>query len=308
MKILVTGGAGFIGSHIVDRYIGLGHDIVIVDNLSTGLRENINPKAKFIEMDVNDSEIYDLLRDENIDIVNHQAAQVDVRTSVNDPLNDIKINVLGGINLYEACTKSKVKKIIFASSGGTVYGEQVMFPAREDHKLDPCSPYGINKLTNEKYLYYYKAMFGLEYVALRYGNVYGPRQNPHGEAGVVAIFLERMLNGKKCIINGDGTIKRDYVFVDDVVNANVYALEVSAIGTYNVGTAIEHDVNFIFRRLNELTGAGQEEFHGPAKKGEQLRSVLSYKRLNDEFGFIPEMKFDEGLIKTVDWFKAKNNK
>lgn len=306
MKILVTGGAGFIGSHIVDRYISLGHEVVIIDNMSTGKEENINPKAKFIKIDIKDDAILALFQEEKFDIVSHHAAQMDVRVSVNDPQFDARENILGSLNIYEACAKTGVKKVIFASSGGTVYGEQINFPANEEDPLNPCSPYGISKMVNEKYLFYYKTVYGLDYAILRYGNVYGERQNPHGEAGVVAIFTNRMLNNEKAIINGDGEITRDYIYIHDLVNVNEIALKPECSGIYNVTTGLETNVNYIFRTLKELTNASQEEFHGPAKAGEQRRSVCSPNKLKTMFGWEPKMQFAEGLKRTVEFFA--NNK
>jgi UDP-glucose 4-epimerase len=305
MKILVTGGAGFIGSHIADRYIDEGHEVVILDDMSSGKEENINPKAKFVKMDINDVAILELFKDEKFDIVNHHAAQMDVRVSVNDPKFDARTNILGGLNLYEAAKESGVKKIIFASSGGTVYGEQELFPASEEHPTRPCSPYGISKLSNEKYLFYYKEVYGIDFVALRYANVYGPRQNPHGEAGVVAIFANKLLKGEKPIINGDGKNTRDYIYVDDVVSANLIALNNDVSGIFNIGTAIETDVNDIFRSLNNIIKADCEEVHGPAKAGEQIRSVISFNKIKNLHGWIPKIEFNEGLHYTVSFFKSK---
>ena len=305
MKIAVTGGAGFIASHIADAYLSLGHEVVIIDNLSTGKPENIPSGARFIEMDVNDERIPALFESEKFDIVNHHAAQMDVRVSVQNPTHDARINVLGGLNIYESAYRSGVKKIIFASSGGTVYGEQEVFPADEHHSTKPISPYGVAKLSNEHYLYYYAHVYGLPYVAFRYANVYGPRQNPHGEAGVIAIFTEKMLKGEEPVINGDGLQTRDYVYVQDVVKANVLALKPQMIGAYNIGTAIETDVNTLFQHLNENTGGNCEENHAPAKQGEQRRSVLSYARIHEEFGWEPTMKIREGLQETVESFKKK---
>jgi UDP-glucose 4-epimerase len=224
MKILVTGGAGFIGSHVVDAYLELGHEVVVVDNLSSGSIENLNPKAKFYKMDIRDSDIEDLFKNEKPDIVNHHAAQMDVRKSVEDPIYDADVNIIGSLNLLQNCIRYGVKKFIFASTGGAIYGEQDYFPADEEHPTRPLSPYGVAKLTVEKYLYFYKEVHGLNYVVLRYANIYGPRQNPHGEAGVVAIFTSKMLKGEQPVINGDGFQTRDYTFVGDVVRANVLAL------------------------------------------------------------------------------------
>jgi len=304
MKIAVTGGAGFIASHIADAYLSLGHEVVIIDNLSTGKRENIPANARFIEMDVNDPGIPGLFMEEKFDIVNHHAAQMDVRVSVQDPTYDARINILGGINIYESALRSGVKKIIFASSGGTVYGEQEYFPADERHPTKPISPYGIAKLSNEQYLYYYAHVHGLPSVAFRYANIYGPRQNPHGEAGVIAIFAQKLLRGEQPIINGDGLQTRDYVYVGDVVAANILALQPQMIGAYNIGTGIETDVNTLFGHLRDLTQSTCEEQHAPAKQGEQMRSVLSHERIFASFGWTPKMDIVEGLSKTVDSFRS----
>jgi len=304
MKIAVTGGAGFIASHIADAYLSLGHEVVIIDNLSTGKRENIPANARFIEMDVNDPGIPALFMEEKFDIVNHHAAQMDVRVSVQDPTYDARINILGGINIYESALRSGVKKIIFASSGGTVYGEQEYFPADERHPTKPISPYGIAKLSNEQYLYYYAHVHGLPSVAFRYANIYGPRQNPHGEAGVIAIFAQKLLRGEQPVINGDGLQTRDYVYVGDVVAANILALQPQMIGAYNIGTGIETDVNTLFGHLRDLTQSTCKEQHAPAKQGEQLRSVLSHERIFASFGWTPKMDIVEGLSKTVDSFRS----
>jgi len=307
MNILVTGGAGFIGSHIVDKYLELGHKVTIVDNLSTGKKENINPNATFIEMDIKDDDISKVFEEGDFDVLSHQAAQMDVRVSVNDPKFDAHNNIIGSLNLYENCNKYGVKKIIFASSGGTVYGEQNEFPCDEEHPKNPVSPYGIGKLTNEYYLYYYKEVYGIDYAALRYGNVFGPRQNPNGEAGVIAIFANKFIQGKQPIINGDGLITRDYVYISDVVNANVKSLESSVSGSYNVTTGIETNVNKIFQVLKDKTDSTIEEFHGPAKKGEQRRSVCSFEKFESKHGWSPEISFEDGIDKTVDFFKNINN-
>jgi UDP-glucose 4-epimerase len=305
LKILVTGGAGFIGSNIVDKYIELGHEVHIIDNLTTGKIENINPKAIFYQFDIKDQNTSELILNQKYDVISHHAAQMDVRVSVNDPIFDANNNIIGSLNIYQAAKESGVKKIIFASSGGTVYGEQENFPASETDICNPCSPYGISKFTNEKYLFYYKKVYNLEYVALRYGNVYGPRQNPHGEAGVVAIFTDRMLNNKAATINGDGLITRDYVYIDDVVNANVVALEDSIYGIFNISTGIETTVNHIFRKIKELTKSTIEEYHGEAKAGEQLRSVCSPSKLSSISNWSPKVELDKGLETTIEYFKNK---
>ncbi len=303
MKILVTGGAGFIGSHIADAYIDLGHNVHILDNLSSGKMENVNNRAKFIKLDLNSPELKDYLLSEKFDVISHQAAQMNVRVSVDNPVYDAMNNIIGSLNLYEAARLSEVKKIIFASSGGTVYGEQDYFPADEEHPTRPCSPYGISKLTNEKYLFYYKSVYSLDYVSLRYGNVYGVRQNPHGEAGVVAIFINKMLSGEQPIINGDGFITRDYIYIEDVVKANIISLRNEVSGIFNVTTGVETNVNFIFKKIKELTGSDCEEFHGPPKAGEQRRSVCSYEKFFRLHGWKPEIEFSKGLELTVEKVK-----
>lgn len=307
MKILVTGGAGFIASHVADAYIKQGHDVVIVDNLATGFKHNINPKAKFVQMDVQDKEIFDLFADEKFDLVNHHAAQMDIRVSVNDPTFDARNNILGTINVLEAAVKSGTKKAIFISSGGAIYGEQDYFPADEKHPTRPLSPYGIAKLTGEKYLYYYHKTYDLNFVSLRYGNIYGPRQSPHGEAGVIAIFAKKLLAKEQPVINGNGKQTRDYVYVSDVVDVNLKALDFEGSDYFNVGTSIETDVNEIFQHLNNLTEANAKEVHGPAKQGEQLRSVLNYEKATTILKWKPKVKMEEGLKNTVEFFKSQKN-
>jgi len=306
MKIAITGAAGFIGSHIADAYIEQGHKVVIIDNLSTGMRENLNPKAKFIELDVNSNDINKIFSEEKFDILNHHAAQMNIRLSVENPIFDAGTNIVGSLNLYEACKNNGVKKIIFSSTGGAIYGEQDYFPADEEHPLRPCSPYGIAKLVNEKYLYYYKEIFGIDFAILRYANIYGPRQNPFGEAGVVAIFINKILTGEQPVINGNGKNTRDYVFVSDIVKANVLALENNFSGIYNLGTAKEYDVNFIFSTLKEIIGKDIPEVHGEEKLGEQKRSVCSYEKINKKYGWKPDVELIDGLKMTVDYFKKKN--
>lgn len=308
MKILVTGGAGFIASHIVDAYIAKGHEVVVVDDLSTGRESNLNPKAEFVKLNIQDDKISELFKSQNFDVVNHHAAQMDVRKSVDDPRFDASINVLGTLNLLENCQKTNVKKFIFASTGGAVYGEQEYFPADEKHPTWPLSPYGITKLCCEKYLFFYKQVYGLDHVILRYANVYGPRQNPHGEAGVVAIFTERMLDGAKPVINGDGKQTRDYVFVHDLVRASVMALDYDTSNIFNIGTGVETDVNELFGHINTFTNANIEEKHGEAKMGEQLRSCLTAKKIETVLGWKPEITVREGLKQTVEYFKEKETK
>ncbi len=309
MKILVTGGAGFIGSHLVDLLIGKNHEVAIIDNLSTGQRENINPKAKFLEADITDFEkIEEIFQNEKPEVVYHFAAQIDVRKSVSDPLNDARTNILAGLNLIGLAQKYGARKFIFSSTGGAIYGDTDRRPTTEDHSEWPLSPYGIAKLTTDKYLNYYHQIHGLKFISLRYGNVYGPRQNPHGEAGVVAIFLNKMLKGDQPTINGDGLQTRDYVFVEDVARANLAALEnFDKIGIYNVGTGIETDVNQLFQEINKNFESKFQEQHGPAKLGEQKTSCLDASKIKKDLGWEPQVNFTKGIKKTFEWFR-KNSK
>jgi len=304
MKILVTGGAGFIASQIADAFINEGHEVHILDNLSTGFEKNINKKAHFIESDISSASILEIFSKANFDVVNHHAAQIDVRKSVNDPIFDASTNILGTINLLQACIKTGVKKFMFASTGGAIYGEQEYFPADENHPTKPVSPYGITKLTIEKYLFFYKNEYGLNHTILRYANVYGPRQNPFGEAGVVAIFANKLLKNENPIINGNGNQTRDYVFVEDVVKANLMTLNSKTSNIYNVGTGIESSVNELFTKLNAVAGGAAAEKHGPAPKGEQLRSVITSEKLFKDFRWKPSIKIEEGLRKTFESFKS----
>jgi len=303
-KVLVTGGAGFIASHITDRYISEGYDVVIVDNLSSGKIENLNPKAAFYQIDIRDKGISAVFEKERPDIVNHHAAQMDVRRSVSDPAYDADVNILGMLNLLQNSLQYGVKKVIFASSGGAIYGEQDIFPAPESHPANPLSPYGISKLAGEKYLFYYKEVHGLDYVALRYANVYGPRQNPHGEAGVVAIFSTKLLKGEQPVINGDGKQTRDYVYVKDVVEANWRATTGNFSGPVNIGTGVETDVNELFLKLLKLSGSKAKEVHAPAKAGEQKRSVIDNRKAGEAIGWKPAMVLDQGLKETVEFFSS----
>lgn len=305
MKLLVTGGAGFIGSHIVDALIEKGHDVVVLDDLSSGSVKNLPRKIRFIKLDVRSNNVCTLFLEEQFDAVFHLAAQMDVRKSVADPRFDASVNIIGGLNILECCAKHDVKKIIFASTGGAIYGEQDYFPADEKHPLRPLSPYGVAKLSYEHYMFYYKEVYGIDYVSLRFANIYGPRQNPHGEAGVVAIFTTKFLNGEQPVINGDGKQTRDYVYVGDIVDANLKALDYSETGIFNLGTGSETDVNTLFRNLRELTGAECDEKHGPAKKGEQQRSVLDYSHAKNILGWIPKISLEQGLKETVEYFKSQ---
>jgi UDP-glucose 4-epimerase len=304
LKVLITGGAGFIGSNVADELLDKNYDVVIVDDLSNGKEENIPEKAKFYKCDIRDKKIYDIFQAEKPDIVIHNAAQLSVRVSVENPLMDADINIMGGLNVINACNETKIKKIIFASSGGTVYGEQEYFPADENHPKNPVCPYGVAKLATENYLYYFYKTFGLEYISLRYANIYGPRQDPYGEAGVVAIFCRRILEGENPIINGDGLQTRDYVYVGDAVDANIKAIESTFVGPVNIGTCKETSVIELFKLLKQISGKDDiEKVHGPAKEGEQRRSQLSYRLAREVLGWHPEVSIEKGLRLTYDWFK-----
>ncbi len=304
MKVLVTGGAGFIGSHLVDRLIDEGYDVAVVDNLSSGKEENLSDKARFYKLDIEDPGLETVFQKEAPDYVSHHAAQMDVRRSVSDPMFDARVNVLGTINILENCARYKTKKIIFASSGGAIYGEQEIFPAPESHPLKPVSPYGITKLAGESYFFYYKVQYGLDYSVLRYANVYGPRQDPFGEAGVVAIFIQKMLKGECPVINGDGEQTRDFVFVGDVVNANIRALSASPPESiFNIGTGVETSINQTFEHLRGIIDNSIEIQHGPSKPGEQRRSVIDYAKAKELLHWEPEFSFVKGLDKTAEYFK-----
>ncbi len=305
MKILVTGGAGFIGSHVVDAYVAAGHEVLVVDDLSTGHRENLNPKARFHQLDITDAKVAELIRDERPAVLNLHAAQMDVRRSVADPLFDARVNILGTVNLLEAARKANVRRVLFVSSGGAVYGEQETFPAAEAHPTNPVSPYGVSKRAGELYAFFYQAEYQLPFVALRYANVYGPRQDPHGEAGVVAIFSGKMLRGEPVTVNGDGKQTRDYVYVGDVARANLLALEHTATGPFNIGTGIETDVNALARLLADATGSRSDIRHGPTKQGEQRRSVIDCARAAQVLGWRPEVSLADGLGRTVEFFRTR---
>jgi UDP-glucose 4-epimerase len=308
MRILVTGGAGFIGSHVVDAYVQAGHEVFVVDDLSTGKRENLPPHVRFLQADIQDPALRQFMVAEKIELVSHHAAQMDVRRSVADPLYDARVNILGILNVLEGAREAKVIKFIFASSGGAIYGEQEAFPADEEHPTHPISPYGVSKRAGEHYLYFYGVEYGLPYVALRYANVYGPRQDPHGEAGVVAIFTQRLLAGEQPVINGDGKQTRDYVFVGDVAQANLAALAVEYTGPLNIGTGSETTVTQLFTTLQTLTGSAALESHGPAKPGEQRRSVLAWTRAAHVLHWRPTVGLEDGLRQTVTYFRTRNDR
>ncbi len=304
-KILVTGGAGFIGSHVAEALLKQGHIVHILDNLSSGREENVPEGAVLHCLDVRDAAVFTLFAQERYTVLVHHAAQMDVRQSVADPKFDADVNIMGLLNLMEAGRQNGLRKVIFASTGGAIYGEPDYVPQDEDHPVRPLSPYGITKLASEKYLYFYEQQYGVSYVALRYANVYGPRQNPHGEAGVVAIFTQRMLEGRQPVINGSGEQTRDFVYVGDVVAANLAALAYEGSGVFNIGTGIETSINELFRLIRDLIDPAVPEVHGEAKPGEQQRSVLGYARAQAVLGWRPQVSLREGLQRTVAWFQAR---
>ncbi len=302
---LVTGGAGFIGSHLADGLLTAGHRVLIVDDLSTGRRENVPAGAELHAVDILSEEAAALIHSERPRTVFHHAAQMDVRRSTEEPRFDAQVNILGTLNLLEAAAESGVEQFVFASTGGAIYGEQDSFPADESHATRPVSPYGVSKLACERYLYYFHHEKGLDAACLRYANVYGARQNPRGEAGVIAIFLDRLLAGKSCTINGDGGQTRDYVHVSDVVGANLAVLGRSGFVTYNVGTGVETTVNELHRLLASAAGCDMAPVHGPEKPGEQRRSCVDSGRLQTELQSAPPVPLVEGLADTAGWFQQQ---
>ncbi len=304
MKVLLTGGAGFIGSHVADHLLARGHDVAVVDDLSTGKKGNVPKGAIFYERDIRDgcAEIFEEFSPEAL---SHQAAQMDVRRSVREPDFDAQVNVLATIRLLEDCARYGVGKVVFASTGGAIYGEQCEFPAPEDHPQYPLSPYGVSKLAAERYMHFYLVQYELPYIALRYANVYGPRQDPHGEAGVVAIFAGNLAANKVSTINGTGEQTRDYVYVGDVARANILALENNPPSTaYNIGTGTETTVNRLYELMRELSGKDLPPRNSPPKPGEQLRSSVDPTRASRVLGWYPEVKLAVGLEKTLKFFDA----
>jgi UDP-glucose 4-epimerase len=305
VKVLVTGGAGFIGSHVADAFVAGGHEVWALDDLSTGRRENLASAVRLVVADIRSPEASRLIESERFQVICHLAAQMDVRRSVADPRFDAEVNVLGLLNLLEAARKGGVRKVVFSSTGGAIYGEQDLFPAPESHPTRPLSPYGVSKASGELYLGYYRAQYGLQSVALRYANVYGPRQNPHGEAGVVAIFSERLLRGEPCLINGSGQQTRDFVFGPDVARANLLAAEGEVQGPLNIGTGVETDVNRLYALLAAAAGSSAQARHAEAKPGEQLRSSVDASRAAQVLGWRPTVELEEGLRRTVAWFREQ---
>ena len=304
MRVLLSGGAGFVGSHVARLLLGRGHEVAIVDDLSTGSRKNVPEGARFYEADIR-SGCAEIFRDFAPEALCHQAAQMDVRRSVKEPDFDAEVNVLGTVRLLQNCAEHGVNKVVFASTGGAIYGEQQIFPAPEDHPLYPVSPYGVSKLAGERYMYYYQVQFGLPYVALRYANVYGPGQDSHGEAGVVAIFCGNLARGNTSTINGGGKQTRDYVYVEDVARANVLALEDDVpSGAYNIGTGLETSVNRLYELLLEISDQDLPPRHGPSKPGEQLRSCIDPTLAETTLDWYAQTDVRVGLEETLRSFES----
>jgi len=308
MRILVTGGAGFIASHIVDKYVESDHHVEVIDDMSMGRNENKRDDVTYHKIDIRSKEISHIFEKGKFDVVNHHAAQMDVRKSTKDPSFDADVNILGGLNLLQNCVKYDLKQFIFASTGGAVYGEQIEYPASEEHPTNPVSPYGVSKLSLEHYLHYYHTEYSLDYSVLRYSNVYGPRQNPNGEAGVIAIFTKKMLAGEDVVINGDGLQTRDYVYVDDIARLNILVLGAKGTFVLNAGRGMEDDVNRLCSLLKELTGSFSNVSHGPSVPGEQRRSSIDSAEAKELYNWEGEVGLEEGLAKTVDYFRDQRLK
>jgi UDP-glucose 4-epimerase len=303
MRVIVTGGAGFIGSHVSEACLQTGHRVLVVDNLVSGHEKNLANGVDFKKIDICDGSFTKLIEKYKPEAIFHLAARIDVRKSVSDPLADAQVNVLGTIRLAQAASLSGCKKIIFSSTGGAIYGEQDVFPAAEDHACRPVSPYGTAKFCAENYLGYFEHSGGPACVSLRYANVYGPRQDPHGEAGVVAIFSEKMLAGQNPTVYGDGKQTRDYVFVKDVAQANLLALELNKGSVFNIGTGIETDVNRLVKIMSKYAEFSGRTEYAPARKGEQLRSCIDATKARETLGFSPKVDLETGLGQTVEFFK-----
>jgi len=305
MKILVTGGAGFIGSHVVDFYIAHGYDVVVVDDLSTGRITNLNPAATFYKLDIRDPEVAEIFEKEKPDYINHHAAQMDVRRSVADPFFDADVNIIGSLKLIEYAKRYQIKKFIYISSGGAAYGEPEYLPCDEDHPVNPICPYGASKHTVEHYLFIYHINYGLKYIVIRYPNVYGPRQNPRGEAGVVAIFSGKMLAGDRVSINGNGEQQRDFVHVSDCARANILAINANKDHhIYNLGSGRGTSINEIYILLAKITGYKKKAQHGPAKVGETHRIYLNADNARQDLGWQQTIPLEKGLEDTVNYYRV----
>jgi UDP-glucose 4-epimerase len=302
-KILVTGGGGFIGSHVVDRLLDLGHHVVVVDDFRSGRQSNLPSGVLLHRVDIASPELEEVFREEKPEFVCHYAAQISVQVSMQDPMNDANTNVRGSLNLLQNCVKYGVKKVIYTSSGGAIYGEPLYLPCDENHSVDPLSHYGVSKYAVEKYLHVYRKSHGLDYTVLRLSNVYGPRQDPYGEAGVVAIFSQAMLQGKPVVINGSGEQERDFVYVLDVVAASVAALEKGSGESFNIGTGRGVSINQIFSLLKEASGYDGEAFYGPAKPSEIFKIYLDNTKARQQLGWEPGFSLEEGLKEILPWFR-----
>jgi UDP-glucose 4-epimerase len=303
LKILVTGGAGFIASNLVDALIELGHEVAVVDNLSTGIRSNVNPKATFYEASICSDELSAIFDRERPEIVNHHAAQIDVRKSADDPVADAQANILGSLNVIANCIRSGASRVVYASTGGAIYGDPQYLPADENHPINPISEYGVSKHAAEHYLYLYSVLHGLDFMTLRYANVYGPRQNPFGEAGVVAIFATQMLTGNQPTIFGPGDKTRDYVHVSDIVEANIRALDRGKNCICNIGTGVETSDQKVFDTLAEVLGYEGPPVYAPVRKGEVYRISLECSKAREELGWEPRLSFEEGIARTAEYYR-----
>jgi len=302
MRILITGGAGFIASHVADAYQTAGHEVIVVDNLSTGKKEFVPSGRQLIEADITNKElIQNIIRELKPEVINHHAAHIQVGNSVKNPQFDAENNIIGLLNIMEAAKEVGVKKMIMASTGGAMYGNKAT-PFDETMKEEPLSPYGVSKRAGELYLNYYHEQYGIPYIALRYANVYGPRQNPHGESGVVAIFSEMLIQGKNPTINGVGDHTRDYVFVTDVAQANLAALESQFVGALNIGTGVETSTLQVFEKVVAALGLKFEAVHGPERPGEQITSVLAFDKAAQILGWQPTVTFDQGVRQVAEWY------
>jgi len=309
MKILITGGAGFIGSNVADGYLKAGHDVVVVDNLSTGYKHNLNPQVKFYQLDICDFALAEVFAQEQPDIVNHHAAQISVPLSIEKPLNDVTTNVYGLVNVLLQCAAQKVKKVIYISSGGAMYGEAEQYPTPETYSPKPLSVYAINKLVGEHYLYFFHQQYGLNYTVLRYANVYGPRQVSHGEAGVVSLFIEKLLSGTIPTVyrypnEPDGMI-RDYVFVGDCVRANLIALEKGDNDAFNIGTTLETSTLELYRQIARQLKISSEPSFGQARQGDLHRSLLDCRKAKQTLGWKAQTSLTEGIAQTIQYFREK---